>query len=223
MVNKGQGVVERVRWALGRRETIAPASPLLAACLTKPVNGTDLAELFSLELEKVGGSVSHVRSDVELKAHLARILIAEKPELVAVSDVVASVYRDILESVEFEETHFITPPEFPEKLLSAGVGITTADYAIADTGTLVLLSGGECHRLASLLPPVHVCLLDKRRIFPNLTELLNFLHKNVYSDQSKAQATTFITGPSRTADIEQTLTTGVHGPYRLRVLLMDSF
>ncbi len=179
MVSGGNSVLERVRRALGREETIAPAVPLLATCLTKPVNGTDLSELFSVELEKVGGSVSQVRSSAELKAHLARILIAEKPELVAVSDVVASVYRDILGAVEFEETQFVPPPEFPEKLLSAGVGITTADYAIADTGTLVLLSGGECHRLASLLPPVHVCLLDRRRIFPNLTELLAHLHKNM--------------------------------------------
>jgi L-lactate utilization protein LutB len=128
-------------------------------------------------------------------------------------------------------------------LFDAGVGITTADYAIADTGTLVLLSkkstntardssietreagpsepraDGEQHRLISLVPPVHVCLLERKRIVANLTELLTVVHKDFYSKGGPPLAMTFISGPSRTADIELTLTRGVHGPRQVHVLL----
>ena len=62
--------------------------------------------------------------------------------------------------------------EYSHVLLEASLGITSADYALADTGTLALISGGEQHRLISLLPPVHVCFLDPSRIFASLTELL---------------------------------------------------
>jgi L-lactate utilization protein LutC len=128
-------------------------------------------------------------------------------------------------------------------LFDASVGITTADYAIADTGTLVLLSSkstndtgssksqindagtsgpradGEQHRLISLVPPVHVCLLDRKRIVANLTELLTVVHRDYYSKGGAPLAMTFISGPSRTADIELTLTRGVHGPRQVHVLL----
>ena len=193
--------------------------------------GTDLVQLFCEELTKVGGHASVSESSAELKNSLAQILFTEEPILVAVSDLMAALHEDLLTNFEAEGVRFLRPPPLSDQplatqletyrreLLSAGFGITMADYAIADTGTLVLLSGGERHRLVSLLPPVHVCLLDSRRIFPNLAQLLTYLHEHVYTDESPPQATTFITGPSRTADIEQTLTTGVHGPYRLEVLL----
>src|SRR5262245_14550280 len=133
--------------------------------------------------------------------------------------------------------------EYKESLFNAGIGITTADYAIADTGTLVLLSkksvdrsgdpgiasgpagaaqsdaGGEQHRLISLVPPVHICLLDRSRIVANLTELLTLVHKELYLKGGPPLAMTFISGPSRTADIELTLTRGVHGPREVHVLL----
>ena len=133
-------------------------------------------------------------------------------------------------------------------LFDAGVGITTADYAIADTGTIVLLSkkemrsggdssvanetagvagesgaraDGEQHRFISLVPPIHVCLLDKTRIVANLTELLTLVHRELYLSSGPPLAMTFISGPSRTADIELTLTRGVHGPREVHVLMLD--
>jgi len=124
-------------------------------------------------------------------------------------------------------------------LFESVLGVTTADFAIADTGTLVLVSernpqpssdrstptaapGGDQHRLISLVPPVHVCLLDTNRIFPNLAELITHVNGKYYRGDEPPLAMTFITGPSRTADIELTLTMGVHGPRELHVLLYDS-
>ena len=95
------------------------------------------------------------------------------------------------------------------------VGITTAQAAIAETGTLVLDSDGERHRLVSLVPPVHIAIVDAATIYATLGETLSMLQKG----KELSPAVTFITGPSRTADIELTLTIGVHGPQELYVII----
>jgi L-lactate dehydrogenase complex protein LldG len=113
--------------------------------------------------------------------------------------------------------------KYKRALIEAEIGITMADYAIADTGTLVLVSGGEQHRLISLMPPVHVCVLDPARITASANDMMSMLREQFYSgDTGKPQATTFITGPSRTADIEHTVTLGVHGPREVHILLLQS-
>jgi L-lactate dehydrogenase complex protein LldG len=111
--------------------------------------------------------------------------------------------------------------EYVRRLLETGIGITQADYAIAETGTLVLVSGAEQHRLLSLVPPVHVCLLDPRRLVPTLGSLLPRLAQRFAGGGITPQAVTMITGPSRTADIEHTLTMGVHGPVAVHVLISE--
>lgn len=96
------------------------------------------------------------------------------------------------------------------------VGITFADYGIAETGTLVVCSDSEERRLASMLSEVHVALLPLSRIRPSalaITEELKALTVKTSSYMA------FITGPSRTADIERVLAIGVHGPLELHVIL----
>ena len=104
-------------------------------------------------------------------------------------------------------------------LMGASLGVTSADYAIADTGTLVLVSGNEQHRLISLLPPTHLCLLDSSRVVANLSSLLACVSGEYQFSKTPPLAMTFITGPSRTADIELTLTVGVHGPRQQHILI----
>jgi L-lactate dehydrogenase complex protein LldG len=111
---------------------------------------------------------------------------------------------------------------YKRELVKVNIGVTSADYAIAETGTLVLVSGGEQHRLISLVPPVHVCLLEETRIIESLPVFLALAGQKYYSTESAPLATTFITGPSRTADIELSLTLGVHGPRELHTLLIGS-
>jgi L-lactate utilization protein LutC len=97
----------------------------------------------------------------------------------------------------------------------AHVGITTAEYALADTGTLVVLSSAE-PRLASLLPPVHIAVIESTRILSSLDELLSMMPLPA----AVADSMVLITGPSRTADIEQILVRGVHGPGELHVVII---
>ncbi len=86
-----------------------------------------------------------------------------------------------------------------------------AAYGLADTGSVVLV--GDEARSASLLPDVHVTELDAARILPGLREVLAALAADMPS------VVAIVTGPSRSADIEQTLTIGVHGPGEVHVVL----
>jgi L-lactate dehydrogenase complex protein LldG len=98
----------------------------------------------------------------------------------------------------------------------AGVGITCADYALADTGTLVMLSSMEEARMISLLPPAHIAVVPKSRIIGGLDELLTRVPKPADLTSSMV----LITGPSRTGDIEQILVRGVHGPGEIHVVVI---
>ncbi len=97
----------------------------------------------------------------------------------------------------------------------ADAGLSGVDAALAETGTIILRSGPGRSRLATLLPPVHVALLPVSRLMIDIF---------TWTAARKAQppaAITLISGPSKSGDIEQTLTVGVHGPKRLIVVLYD--
>jgi L-lactate utilization protein LutC len=99
---------------------------------------------------------------------------------------------------------------------TADVGITSADYALADTGSLVMLASPREARLISLLPPAHIAIVPRERILTGLDELLTL----VRDPASVTSSMVLITGPSRTADIEQILVRGVHGPGQLAVWIV---
>ncbi len=95
-------------------------------------------------------------------------------------------------------------------------GVSRAAYGLADTGSVVLVSGPDEPRARSLLPPVHVSLLRESDVLPGLADLFRELGSELPS------ALAIVTGPSRSADIEQMLTIGVHGPGEVHVVLEPS-
>ena len=95
-------------------------------------------------------------------------------------------------------------------------GVSTAIYGLADTGSVVLAAAPEEPRARSLLPYVHVTLLREDLILPGLSELFAALGDDLPS------ALAIVTGPSRSADIEQKLAVGVHGPGEVHVVLLPS-
>jgi L-lactate dehydrogenase complex protein LldG len=106
--------------------------------------------------------------------------------------------------------------ELRDACAAANVGITSADYALADTGTLVMIASPQEARLVSLLPPAHVAVVPRDRILTGLDELFSLLPRPAEQTSSMV----LITGPSRTADIEQILVRGVHGPGQLTVIVV---
>lgn len=103
--------------------------------------------------------------------------------------------------------------------IDADLGITGVDYAIAETGTCVLLPRKGISRLVSLLPPVHVAIVERGQVLPGLDEF--FALRRAHSlGGDLGSYMTLITGPSRSADIEYTIVTGVHGPGEVHMLLL---
>lgn len=97
-----------------------------------------------------------------------------------------------------------------------GVGITGAFCAIAETGTLLLLSGHDTPATVSLLPETHIAVVSAARIVSGMEDAWALLRAE---RGVPPRAVNFVSGPSRTADIEQTVTLGAHGPYRLHIIL----
>jgi L-lactate dehydrogenase complex protein LldG len=95
-----------------------------------------------------------------------------------------------------------------------GAGVSKALYGLADTGSVVFAASPEEPRARSLLPDVHVTLLEEDRILPGLEDLFAALGSELPS------ALAIVTGPSRSADIEQKLAVGVHGPREVHVVLL---
>jgi len=98
---------------------------------------------------------------------------------------------------------------------AALVGISQVDWAIAGTGTLVQDATAVDKRLVSTLPPIHLAVIGTARILADMGSVFQQLHT------SQTNYISFITGPSRTADIERVLTIGVHGPGRLIIVAVD--
>ena len=97
------------------------------------------------------------------------------------------------------------------------VGITGAFCAIAETGTLMTLSGRETPATVSLLPETHIAVVRRPRIVRGMEEAWQLAR----DERGKLpRSVNFISGPSRTADIEQTVTLGAHGPYRVHVIVV---
>ena len=101
------------------------------------------------------------------------------------------------------------------------LAITGADFLIADIGAIVEISGNQSSRQLSLLPTVHLVVATPDQIRTNMAELLGEIRSR-YPDRLPGSSLTFITGPSRTADIEKVLIKGVHGPTRLLLYLVES-
>ena len=176
--------------------------------------GPVIIELFRQALEAVSGDCLIVQTIDEAASAVQRIIDQEKPKRVALSD--ATLVKAIAGQLKTEAA-ILDPPD-RSALFDCDLGITAAQWAIAETGTLVLESERERNRLASLVPPVHVAIIQAGQIRRTMSEVLNLI-KN--SEVGLSRAITFITGPSRTSDIELTLAIGVHGPGKLYVIVID--
>ncbi|HEX5873915.1 MAG TPA: lactate utilization protein [Pyrinomonadaceae bacterium] len=164
---------------------------------------------FKESVESVDG---HCIIATDVTDVLNRILADLKPRRIAISDD-ADVER-WLRFTDLEIDELGVAPNAHD-IFRFDVGISTAQAAIAETGTLILDSACERHRLVSLVPPVHIAIVNASTICDTLSDALALLRK----DKEISPAVTFITGPSRTADIELTLAIGVHGPQELYVIV----
>ncbi len=167
----------------------------------------DLAARFSQELEAVGGHAYRVKRD-ELPTRLIEFLKEHDVNSTMIWNSVPALNESDLSEAGIRVARSVDP------MLKAG--ITGALSAIAETGTLVIPSGKGRSLSASLLAEFHIAIILSSQIVGSLDEGL----KN--KEVRNASAIALVTGPSRTADIEMTLTIGVHGPKELHVFILQS-
>ena len=167
---------------------------------------------FKESVESVNG---HCIVTADVTGALEQIITELGAQRIAISD--NPEVKRLLYATDLEIEELGIAPDAHD-IFRFDVGISTAQAAIAETGTLVLDSTCERHRLVSLVPPVHIAIINASSICQTLSEALALLRK----DKEISPAVTFITGPSRTADIELTLTIGVHGPQELFVIVNES-
>lgn len=167
---------------------------------------TEKTREFVESLLAVNGEIHHT-SDTALTGDLIDFLKERKIQTLAAWEAIPGVEPAQLSGAGFR----IVPADDP----SSQAGLTGATCGISESGTLVLASGAGQPAGASLLPGVHLAVLHTSQIVSSLEEALQF------PEIRRAATTVLVTGPSRTADIEMTLTIGVHGPGELHVFLVD--
>jgi L-lactate dehydrogenase complex protein LldG len=182
----------------------------------------DLCERFADEVNQVGGA-AQVFDDWNGARQQLRGIIAEqkcRSALCWQHDVLEQLQLDALLSeanvtrLDYDAIASLDSADRRNQAIEADIGITSADIAIAETGTLVVCSKAGQERISSLVPPIHVAVITAEQIVPDLLDAIPRL------PQPLPSSTVLITGPSKTGDIELQLTTGVHGPGKWHVLIV---
>jgi len=212
-VSSREVVLQNVRKALGRAAGLLPTS-LTAPRLRVPLSDRNRStSLFGQNLEKLGGKCFFVGEPVAVIPVLAEFLQGKR----AVASNAPFLADCGVTALPQVESGFTDREALRAACVAADVGITSADYALAETGTLVMLASPREARLISLLPPMHVAVFPRSRMLANLDELLTVLPNPAEQTSSMV----LITGPSRTADIEQILVRGVHGPGEICAVIVE--
>ena len=220
--------LDRVRVCLEAGETAGSPALEVAPPASESVAPGPLADRFAREALDAGASVSRANSLDALRAQIVGRTSAESSRelLRANTPLLEELELDrALEeqgvSVRVCELDPSGPARAAHRAAAAqvGVGLSEADFGIAESGTLALLHRPGQSRLVSALPPVHIVVLRQTNLVPDLAACFERLSRDEIESGS---AISFITGPSRTADIEFVLTTGVHGPGTLHVALLES-
>ncbi len=203
-------ILGRVRSALRTARIPAePEPPPLPVASLELAGAAQWRERFVAELCALGVAVHEERNAEEVRARVR--------QLVAGRRVLAWPARALpyeIGSALFENGAIDGRAPRADQA-ACDVGVTGVDAAIAETGTIALVSSSDHPRTASLLPPVHVAVVRADQIVPTLSKCFERLGAAIPG----ASAVNFVTGPSRTADIELQLTLGVHGPGELIVVI----
>ncbi len=209
-------IFRRIRQAQGRPEQVTEAEnqqvqQYLAEHVPgpRPDLGIDLIGRFCQQAERTSQTLDRVNSIDQVPAAVARYLDGLSLQRQAIA------WRT-LQDLRWQDSGMAV--EFRKPVNDDLVGITGCFCAIAETGTLMLLSGPDTYSSAALLPETHIALLPVSRIVGSMEEAFALAKKE---RGELPRATNFISGPSRTGDIEQTIVLGAHGPYRVHIILID--
>lgn len=183
------------------------------------LNQQEKIELFIKNVEEVSGKAYVVNSKRELENRIREIIDQLQAKTIIHWD------HPLLEQVDIDwidlnsDIYLWGSLKSKEENIAiakeASIGITAVDAAIANTGTIVLLADGKKGRAVSLLPPVHIAIITANQLVTRMGEVFEKFR------ETDCSSINFITGPSKSADIELTLTVGVHGPKYFYAMIIE--
>jgi L-lactate dehydrogenase complex protein LldG len=180
-------------------------------------SGAHLFPEFELRARAVSGEVFRVPDSVEARETLIRLVddVGAKKAVVVESPLQEAA--GITEALRSRGvTVYTEPTDIAAHAETADIGISGVEFGIAETGSVFQDGGAIATRLVTILPSLHVVFLPSANIVPGITEAFDIISQSF--DRGYVG---FITGPSRTADIERVLTIGVHGPSRFAIIAVD--
>jgi len=205
-------VIDNIRRSLGRtNSTIIGQRPAIYE--SRQVESTDSEiQLFLDELKKLSGvgqrlapsGITQALKTLVAESNIHKAIAWNTPRLQQLQ------IANHLSSLGVET---ISPAADKREIALCDLGITEADYLLPETGTIVLHSSAEMPRTVSLLPRIHLAIVHPQMLRPDMHQ--------VFAEGKDNNYLVFITGPSRTADIELTTTLGVHGPKELFVWILE--
>jgi L-lactate utilization protein LutC len=218
-------IIASVKNALGtgvRSNSHDAATP--AVPVAQSAQRAELASTFARELEEVGGEFLGILTPAEVISRIVSLAGEIGAKTVALGQGVASDMDAIGEALERADFRIVRTLPVADteraamraRVADAELGIADADFAIASTGTLAVVSNANRPSSLTLLPPASLVIVQIDRVMTSLAAVLAEMGPAGVA----ANRLTLITGPSRTADIEKRIVLGVHGPKSLHVIVV---
>lgn len=210
-------IMGNIRGSLGRGALPDTVQADLRARFSQPEQGVrprfdqDLAERFVEKLESVAGTVARVPTVDDVPTAVQQYLDQHGLE----TNMVMSKHS-LLDEIDWPDAWQI---EYRPARGEDHLSVTGAFAAVAETGTVALLSGKDSPSTLNFLPDDHIVVIRMDQIVSHIEDLWWLLGKQ---NQGMPRTVNLITGPSRTADVEQTIQLGAHGPRRFHVVLVES-
>jgi L-lactate dehydrogenase complex protein LldG len=214
-----QSVMDRVRKALGRTGALsaAPTPPeILEPCTRLVHSDIGLPELFA---NRAAANKMHPETVAagEVAARVAAFFTAKGVKRIAMPVSATLEKLGIAAALRAGGLEFKTWDQITlDELYDFDASVTDVSWAIAETGSLVIKSSAQHGRAISLVPVVHVAIVEAKNCIADLLDLMEILGR-----EGVGNNVSIITGPSKTADIEGALVTGVHGPGEVRVFILQ--
>lgn len=184
------------------------------------LRAADLVPRFVASASKAGCQVEEMKDLEEAGRSIAKLARSKGVQLIQASSTTLLEWL-ALETLLEGSGIAITGPD-PESILKADLGISDAVVGIAETGSLLIHLDDPDTRLVTMLPPVHIAILQREDLVESLEEGLLITRHRVLHAQGQGHPSyiSWVTGPSRTGDIEHVLTIGAHGPKELLIILV---
>jgi L-lactate dehydrogenase complex protein LldG len=211
-----ENILSRIRTAL-KDDAPVDRPPVPEVWARTDAGSEQKVERFTQEIEGVAGEVHRCASMGDARRKLSEVLGELDPGKIGAAE--RPLVREVTSEVPSDRIHWADPMPNAPTMAEWSASVVAADCLVADTGTVMVACHTPHERLLCYLPPVCIAVASTDRLFEHLPAAWGEIAQRAADTDLRGEFV-FITGPSRTADIEKILILGVHGPKRLVVLLL---